>query len=203
MARRNDHTREELEEMAVTIAEQLVSRHGIAGVSARKIAGEMGYTAGTLYLLFRNIDWLIIEVNLRTLRQMEAQIKSDMNDKMTSAEMIHAIAKSYYHYAITKTQRWRTLFEHDLPEGELFPERYHQQVNQLFALVEAPLQEIFGTASKSEITKEVRALWASVHGLTTLAILDKLNLINEDPHVILEMLVDRLIDHDNRKAANA
>ena len=53
MARRSDHSREELREMAITAAEQIVVEQGYEGLSARKVAAAIGYTVGTLYLVFR------------------------------------------------------------------------------------------------------------------------------------------------------
>ena len=54
MARRSDHTREEIREMALVATEQIVSVAGFSALSARKIAKKIGYTVGSLYLLFDN-----------------------------------------------------------------------------------------------------------------------------------------------------
>ena len=52
--------------MALTAAETLVTREGLAGFSMRKVALAMGYTVGNLYLLFGNQDDLLAEVSMRT-----------------------------------------------------------------------------------------------------------------------------------------
>lgn len=193
MARRSEHTKEELREMAVTAAEGMVVAQGISGISARKVAAEMGYTAGTLYLLFRNLDELITEVNIRTLHQLESQIKAAVEGEGSPVAAIHAIAQSYLRYAHIHTNRWLALFEHRLG-GETFPAHYHKQVARLFALVETPLREIRGSAlPQPEIAKEARALWAGVHGLAALAEGDKLNADGTEPASILELLVDRIV----------
>ena len=59
MARRSDHSREELREMALAATEEIIDQQGLAGLTARKVAAGIGYTVGTLYLVFRNLDDLI------------------------------------------------------------------------------------------------------------------------------------------------
>lgn len=63
MGRRNEHTREELREISLRAAEQLVTAHGLDGLSARKVASAIGYTVGSLYMVFRNLDDLILQMN--------------------------------------------------------------------------------------------------------------------------------------------
>ena len=74
MARRSDHSREELREMALSAAEQIVVEQGYEGLSARKVASAIGYTVGTLYLVFENIDDLILNINARTLDRLHAKM---------------------------------------------------------------------------------------------------------------------------------
>ncbi len=194
MARRSDHTREELKEMAINAAEQLIAREGLAGMSARKVATEMGYTAGTLYLIFQNLDALIVEVNTRALRQLELGIEQAIAGETQPVSTIVTIARTYLEYAQRQTYRWLTVFEHRLPEGEKFPESYQSQVARLFVLVEEPLRNIRGAgASEVEIAKEARALWAGVHGLATLTVGGKLDPSVVGPDEVLEIIVSRMV----------
>ena len=48
MARRKDHTREELIQIAIDSGREIVRTEGVASLTARRVAKEMGYTAGTL-----------------------------------------------------------------------------------------------------------------------------------------------------------
>lgn len=54
MARRSDHSREEIKEMALTAALTILEEEGARGLTARKVATAIGYTVGTLYLVFKN-----------------------------------------------------------------------------------------------------------------------------------------------------
>ena len=74
MGRRNEHTRDELREIGLRAAEELVAAHGLAGLSARKVAARIGYTVGSLYMVFRNLDDLIAQMNERTLEIGRAHV---------------------------------------------------------------------------------------------------------------------------------
>ena len=77
MARRSDHSREEIKEMALVAAEKMILANGKDGLSARKVAQEIGYTVGTLYLVFKNLDELILHVNGRTLDRLFEKMTAD------------------------------------------------------------------------------------------------------------------------------
>ena len=70
MARRNDHSREELYQLALGAARDIAEAEGLRGLTARRIAAEIGYSVGTLYNVFVNLDDLIIHLNGSTLDQL-------------------------------------------------------------------------------------------------------------------------------------
>ncbi len=67
MARRSDHTREELTELAIDAATALIEAEGFANFSARQVAAKIGYTVGTLYNVFGSYDRLLFHVHERPL----------------------------------------------------------------------------------------------------------------------------------------
>ena len=60
----------ELKKKALQSAELIVVEEGLAALTARRVAGETGFSVGTLYNIFGHLDGLIAEVNLATFRQM-------------------------------------------------------------------------------------------------------------------------------------
>ena len=71
MARRSDHSREEIKEMALNAAMEVLEQEGPKGLSARKVASAIGYTVGTLYLVFKNQQEMVLQLNARTLDDMD------------------------------------------------------------------------------------------------------------------------------------
>ena len=53
-------------------AERIVAEHGHSGLSARKVASAIGYTVGTLYLVFDNLDDLVLQVRAIPARKSKS-----------------------------------------------------------------------------------------------------------------------------------
>ena len=67
MARRNEHSLIELKAIVLNAAETIITEEGFAALTIRKIAMEMGYTVGSIYMVFASRAELILHINARTL----------------------------------------------------------------------------------------------------------------------------------------
>ncbi|HHH40120.1 MAG TPA: TetR/AcrR family transcriptional regulator [Sedimenticola sp.] len=174
MARRSDHSREEIREMALAAAEQILSEQGPGGLSARKVAKAIGYTVGTLYLVFDNLDDLILQVNGRTLDRLHAQMVAEQSRFQDPQERLLQLGHTYIRFANAEPHHWTLIFESRLPEGKGMPTWFQEKVARMFSLVEAGLAPLAGHRSQEEIAQAARALWGGVHGICILAVTDKL-----------------------------
>ncbi|QKQ25058.1 TetR/AcrR family transcriptional regulator [Candidatus Reidiella endopervernicosa] len=178
MARRSDHSREEIKEMALAAAEHIVAMEGCQGLSARKIAKAIGYTVGTLYLVFKNLEELILHVNARTLDTLYAEMVDAANDCETPEQCVMALGNCYIHHANSYSRRWGMIYEHITPEGEEVPDWYQAKVSRMFALVERALEPMT-TLSDEERKRAARVLWSGVHGICNLQHANKLDVVGE------------------------
>ena len=174
MARRSDHTREELKEMALASAEQLLNEKPASELSTRQIATKMGYTVGTLYQIFKNLPDLLLHVNARTLKQLYDDCLQLELTNLTPEEVILSYANIYLEFAHSHTGLWEVLFDNKVLTKDELPDWYLNQVNLLFSLVETQLKTLRPDASEMEVIKTSRVLWSSVHGICTLSINDNL-----------------------------
>ncbi len=74
MGRRSDHSREELGALALDAARKIVEQEGLRGLTARRVARDIGYTIGTIYNHFENLDDLIMQLNGQTLDSLYAAL---------------------------------------------------------------------------------------------------------------------------------
>jgi len=176
MARRSDHSREEIQHMAIEAAIAILSREGQAGLSARKVATAIGYTAGTLYLVFRNLDELILHVNAAALDELHRLLAQAARAQATPEAQLQAMARGYLGFARDQFERWSLLYSHRLPPDMLIPDWFHARVRELFALVAQPLREIHPALDGVACEQATYALWSSVHGVCELSLNDKLSL---------------------------
>lgn len=179
MGRRSDHTRDEIHEMALQAAEEILVEEGADGLSARKIAARIGYTVGTLYLVFRNLDDLILQVNLRTLEALHAEAVRTVQTDRPPAEGIRALGRAYIEFAMRNTRRWSLIFEHRLPEGQALPDAHHQRIRAMFGLMGTLLGELRPGLDTDGAGEAAHALWGGVHGICVLALTGKLDVAGE------------------------
>ena len=180
MARRSDHSREELREMAITAAEQIVVEQGYAGLSARKVAAAIGYTVGTLYLVFENLDDLILHINARTLDRLHARMTASQAQCGHASDCLLQLGQVYIQFADEDPHRWAMVFEHRFSEEQVAPAWYLEKVARMFTLVEEGLEPLAGQRTRDEITQATRALWGGVHGICILALTDNLGVTGVD-----------------------
>jgi AcrR family transcriptional regulator len=177
MARRSDHSREEIREMALTAAEKIVVEQGYGGLSARKVVTAIGYTVGTLYLVFDNLDDLILHINARTLDRLHARMAEAQKNSDDAGEYLLQLGEVYIRFANADPHRWAMVFEHHFSGDQLVPAWYQEKIERMFALVEKGLEPLAQHRPQQEITQAARALWGGVHGICILALTDNLGVV--------------------------
>jgi AcrR family transcriptional regulator len=180
MARRSDHSREEIREMALRAAEKIVLEQSYSGLSARKVAAAIGYTVGTLYLVFENIDDLILHINARTLDRLHALMTESRASAGDAADYLLQLGQVYIRFANDDPHRWAMVFEHRFSEDRVAPAWYQEKITRMFAMVEEGLEPLAKQRPRHEITQAARALWGGVHGICILALTDTLGAAGVD-----------------------
>ncbi|MDY6920351.1 MAG: TetR/AcrR family transcriptional regulator [Pseudomonadota bacterium] len=190
MARRNDHSREEIQGMAIDATRTLISSQGLEGVSARKIAQQIGYTVGTLYQNFDNIHELILHANAFSLTQLLRELEAAYRSEPRPRERVVRIAETYLRFGQQHEKQWSAIFRHTLPRDFLMPDWYQARIDALFAVIENAVRELAPRRQKQQIQLASRTLWSSVHGICMLNIGDKLYSDQiATPHTLLQSLI--------------
>jgi AcrR family transcriptional regulator len=174
MARRSDHSREEIRDMALAAAEQLVSKQGYEGLSARKVASAIGYTVGTLYLVFENLDDLILHINARTLDRLQQRMLEEQTQCRDPFSCLQQLGQTYIGFAKDEPHLWEMVFKHRLPKERQVPLWFQEKVDRMFAMVEEKLTPLAKHRSQQEIAQAAGALWGGVHGICMLALTGKI-----------------------------
>jgi len=170
MGRRSDHSRDEIREMAIDAAAKLVEKDGYQSLTARKVAGKIGYTVGTLYHVFKNFDDLVMHVNSRTIDEMAALIQRKIRKKRNPEVRIRAMAEYYVEYATDHPDRWRLVFEHEPPRNLPTPAQMKERRDVMFEMVADNLRELAPERLPNEVAHTATALWSGIHGICILAL---------------------------------
>ena len=190
MARRNDHTKEEIREMVISPGLNLIKNSGFSAFSKRQIAKEIGYSVGTLYNVFESYDDIVLHINAVTLDDMRKFIEEGLDPKLKNAKAIKQLARLYIDFAHKNRNSWSALFEYNITSELDLPEWYNQRIEKLFSIVESILSKFI--SKKSEALKYSKVIWASIHGIYALSLTKKLNVADT---ASVEILTDSLIEN--------
>lgn len=179
MARRKDHSRAELYDLALAAARDIAEAEGLRGLTARRVAAGIGYSAGTLYNVFANLDALIMHLNGSTLdRLFEALSELPRRDEPDAD--LRTLLDGYVRFTHEHRNLWNILFEYRLPDEHEVPEWYGAKVRRLLGLLEHALAPLFKPDAAAEIERSARVLWSAVHGICTLSSSGRLGVVGAD-----------------------
>ncbi len=187
MGRRADHSREELLKMAVEAATKIVVKQGFRKLSTRRIAARMGYSAGTLYQLFHNLDDIILHVNAKTLNEL-VKVCQDVDFAAGPAASLNDLANRYIDYTSQHRNLWNAVFEHSLPSGHAAPAWFIEKRDTLIGFGEQAIAPLFQPGEESDRHHEAHVLWAGLYGIASLSTAGKLP-ASESPQLMVQSLI--------------
>ena len=173
MGRRSIHTADELRELIIQAATDIVERDGLAGLSAREIAKRIGYSPGTLYNVFENLDDLLLTIEARLLDQLTERL-AQTDASGSPAQRVRRLAETYVAFTQERPKLWNLLIEHRMPAGQDVPLWYQTKLEGLLVPLEQALAPLLDGADPGAKRRAARTLWASVHGMTSLSTAQKL-----------------------------
>lgn len=179
MGRRSVHTAEELREYILKASTEIIEGDGYAGLSAREIARRIGYSPGTLYNIFENLDDLVLTIEGRLLDRLSMELAGVAQDG-DPRRRVHRLAETYLKFTHENPRLWNLLFEHHLSPGHNVPPWYQLKLESLMSQVEQALVPLMEGAEPPALKRAARVLWAGVHGITSLSTADKLSAISTD-----------------------
>lgn len=183
--------------MAIAAAEAIIADEGVERLTARKVAIEMGYTVGSIYMVFDNMHDLVLHVNARTLAALDEHLaKVDMTD---SDERLAALANAYIHFVYQHYARWRMAFDAYGQVGVATPEWYRQRIDAAYQPFAVAFGQLLPAATPRQVNLAARAFWSGLHGaclLTFAAGVDQT--AKSVAESLVNLLVERLLKADDQ-----
>ncbi|GLT18222.1 TetR family transcriptional regulator [Vibrio zhanjiangensis] len=172
MARRNDHTREELISLTLDTVKDFLNENSYHELSLRKVANMIGYVPSTLVNVFGNYNLLLLHAVAQTLDELACEAKSVVEQSPDTKNALYQLAYCYHDFAQKHPYRWQLIFEHNM-NGEQLPEWQAERIANMTGMLEQLLSLLAPQRSKQEVLQASRVLWSGVHGITLLSVDDK------------------------------
>lgn len=158
MARRNDHNLEEIKGLILSAAEEIVIEQGYDALTVRKIAMRIGYTVGSIYMVFENMADVVSHLNTKTVVSITRQLQS-----VPEADL-PKLVRAYLAYIVNNYQFWRLLSATQLTINNRNSKDYIDAVDKLVVLIALHLPKSTTNLAQQKCT--AMTFWASMQGIS-------------------------------------
>lgn len=192
-AERREQGKLELRQTILEAATKLFELKGYEGFSLRQVAEEIGYSPTTIYLYFKDKDDLLLNVAYDGFKLFGESLEEGYRSRDHPLQRLHAVGWAYFEFAMSHPVHYRLMF---MQRGEFLkrkPEGYDSVIDSF-----AVLERVIGEAIEANIMikGDVRAfaavIWASVHGVVSLALVDQLGFDLETAKYLFGMQMDAI-----------
>jgi AcrR family transcriptional regulator len=158
----------------LTAALRLVEEKGPARLTMREVAGKLGYSATAIYQHFASKEDLLLALTLKAGDLLTEEMEAALAEA-TLEEQLHAMAHRYLRFGLENPAYYRLIFQDLLPGLKLTPEQL-ARMRRSWSI----MRETLGTWVETRglhgiiVDQEANALWAIVHGITSLALSGRL-----------------------------
>jgi len=191
IAARRAREKEELRRKILNAAGDLFTEEGFDNVSMRKIGERIEYSPTTIYLYFRDKLDLLVTISDETLDRLVSAIEESVKEVTDPVEKFREFGRAYIEFGLARPHEYELTFVIrpryrgglDLPEDSATKRAF----DSLAVVVEECVAQ--GVFRDVDPMAAAQALWASVHGVTSLLIA-----YPDFPWAERELLVTQMLD---------
>lgn len=180
MGRRSDHTPGELRELIVLEGHRLISEVGFPRFSAREVAKRIGYSVGTLYNVFGDLDSMMLAINGRTLDLWRAYLV----ERLATAgdDRLAAAIGAYFDFAVAHRHAWTAIYDFRPADYRTMQGDYAAKVAAITGVVVDEVAAALPPHRLGDAPRLAGSLLAMVHGHCFFALNGTFGLLGEgDP----------------------
>jgi AcrR family transcriptional regulator len=188
---RKERQKSEMREAILSAALKLFSDEGYDNVSMRRIADEIEYSVGTIYLYFKDRDEIFFELHKLGFeefykRQLAVQNVKDPLQRLTE----HGLA--YIQFAIDQPLYYDLMFISRVPGKTIKVENDWKSGHRTYEILKLNIQQAANVGYFKNTDVEVAAfsLWSFVHGIASLYIRDRLMMV--PPEAVKQLITGAL-----------
>lgn len=181
-ATRRERERQDLKELILDGARRVFEREGHDKLSIRKVAREIDYSPGTIYLYYKDKDALMLALHRDAFRR-KSELFAPLMQLADPAARLEAMGRAYIHHALHQEADFHLMFIDKCPMAALREEGVEwRHGNTAFGMLVATVSEgVEAGVFRPSIQPESMAvvLWSMVHGCATLILSERLGMLDD------------------------
>lgn len=158
--------------MILSSSREILERDGINGLSARAIAKQIGYSPGTLYNVFKNLDDLIVTIERALLQECLAALRA-LPRPGNAEDRLRGLADAYIAFALKNRRLWNVLFQHTAKEDVSQMRGAYADLREMRKEFAAAAASLVSGRSSADTEQLAATIWFCVHGISAIAVSEK------------------------------
>ncbi len=183
-----------LRDVILDAARDLLLEHGYAGITMRRVADRIGYSATSIYLYFLNKDALLHALIDDGMMRLSQAIVEAREAATGAREKLRAMCGAYVRFGLDTPAYYEVMFTLHPRMMERYPAEKYRAARRNLDLFADALRDASGedrpTPSDAQMMASV--VWASLHGVVMLVLAQRLD-ARLDPDAFVEVAVDHTL----------
>lgn len=176
------NTKDNIHNILIAKGRELVRQKGASFLTARKLSEATGYSVGTIYNQFGNMDRYVAAQNMLTLDELYRVLSKIMPDT-NPYKNLNRYVDAFVAFVLNQPHLWFLLFNFHIQSGyDGFPQEYLRKLLRITNLWRKEFNAVFSKLSAAERKVSLQVLWLSMFSLSsflTLNGLDKMSRLNK------------------------
>ncbi len=167
--------KDNIQEILVNKGRMLIQEKGAEFLTARKLSEASGYSVGTIYNQFGNMDNFILVQNYLTLDALYARL-TKLQESGTAYHRLNLYAQEFINFVLQNKNLWFLVHNFHLHNNNRrFSKIYLRRVVQITQLVESAFKSLFPDIPLPERILSLQVLWLSLFSLSAFLTTDTLD----------------------------
>ncbi len=166
-----------LRALILDAARDLLFESGYAGITMRKVADQIGYSATSIYLHFRDKDDLLHALIDDGMTRLSQAIGEAYNEDGTPLERLRGMCGAYVRFGLENPAYYEVMFSLHPRHMQRYPAEKYRAARRNIDLFVDILRAAnpHNRMSVSQAQTRASVVWASLHGTVTLVLAQRID----------------------------
>ena len=182
-AERREREREELKNLILDAAKELFIEKGLDQTTMRNIADKINYSVGTVYLYYKDKDAILFEINNSGFNLLKQYMAESILISEEPYQQLVNIAHAYVKFAFENRELYDLMFIMTAPIDHVCKDKHgvEWEGQDAFGFLQIIVQRSLDNNCIVDGDPKILSVlfWSVVHGISSLYIRDRLNVLGE------------------------
>jgi AcrR family transcriptional regulator len=156
------------------VATRRFAEQGVAGVTLRALARDLGCSPTRPYRYFRDKEEIFAAVRARAFARLAQATSRAAAREQGSVMRLRVAGRAYLQFARREPHAYRICFELDQPDSTAYPELQKQRAEAWQVLRDAVEEALRSGDLEGDVDELAHLFWAGLHGLAALDVAGQL-----------------------------